>query len=636
MTNAIVSRTAEILINDLRDNTNDKLRTATLSIVYELCIARDAFSSDAVLKRIQYSLQGQGNVELRSAALRLKELGVIHRDHNGVVSLTPAFDATFINILADFASQDDANYQPTTTPHVWTKPQQGLKRIASGVRPEMLVRMTSEKMPKVYAALNKMQSVGYVVNKVLAEIPDLHNYLMAENLLTAGKSIVTEYGEYRRMIRDDQAMYFTQTLDWRGRMYYRGILNPSNLGEFGKAAFSFAEQKPVHRAGLEALAIHFANLAGQDKKAYNARTKWAFTKGLKLAAKIAGQKVAFIQHHAKTEKVFMLYVASQEFLRVHTALAAGENVTSGFIVRQDGKCNGIQHGAALSKCLTTAENVSITPATKYDTPTDIYITFRDVLLGHTDEMYHKHIDRDFCKPPVMVRGYGAGKEAIRNDLVKLLVDRNDTSTHGITKALLGDDEGTSELLDQIMDSLDLVIGGMGEVTNSLRNAVKPLGEAAKHVYWVTEDGMLIEQQGQVLDDVCYDTLHLAPKKFLHDELVNKRWVLRNELPAIIDYELSASATLKGIAPNFVHSIDANHIRSVVMNTEASILHTHDDVGTHPEDFFAVNTVIREQFVKLHSEFDWFGSLENYSKVSLPRLRGGYNIQDALQATYLFS
>jgi len=105
---------------------------------------------------------------------------------------------------------------------------------------------------------------------------------------------------------------------------------------------------------------------------------------------------------------------------------------------------------------------------------------------------------------------------------------------------------------------------------------------------------------------------------------------------MIDYELSASATIKGIAPNFVHSIDANHIRSVVMNTEASILHTHDDVGTHPENFFTVNTVIREQFVKLHSEFDWFGSLEQYSKVSLPRLRGGYNIQDALQATYLFS
>ena len=635
MTNAIVSRTAEILINDLRDNTNDKLRTATLSLVYELCIARDAFSADAVLKRVQYALQGQGNGELRSAALRLKELGVITRDHNNMISLAPAFDDHFINILADFASQDEANYQPTTTPHVWTKPQQGLKRIASGVRPEMLARMTNEKMPKVYAALNKMQAVGYVANPVLAEISDLRSYLMGENLLTSGKSIIVEYNEYRRILRSDQPEYFTQTLDWRGRMYYRGILNPSNLGEFGKAAFSFAEQKPVHRAGLKALAIHFANLAGQDKKSYNRRVKWALTKGLKLAAKIKGQKVAFIQRYAKTEKVFMLYVAAQELLRVHTALAAGENVTSGFIVRQDGKCNGIQHGAALSKCLTTAENVSITPIDADGIPTDIYLTFRDVLLGHTSEIYHHHIDRDFCKTPVMVRGYGAGKEAIRNDLLETLNNR-ETDTRDVSLALIGDKDGKSELLDQIMDSLDLVIGGMGEVTDALRNAVKPLGELAKHVYWVTEDGMLIEQQGQVLDDVCYDTLHLAPKKFLHDELVNKRWVLRNELPAIIDYELSASATLKGIAPNFVHSIDANHIRSVVLNTEASILHTHDDIGTHPEDFFAVNTVIREQFVRLHSEFDWFGSLENYSKVSLPRLRGGYNIQDALQATYLFS
>jgi DNA-directed RNA polymerase len=112
--------------------------------------------------------------------------------------------------------------------------------------------------------------------------------------------------------------------------------------------------------------------------------------------------------------------------------------------------------------------------------------------------------------------------------------------------------------------------------------------------------------------------------------------LRNELDELIDDERSASATFKGIAPNFVHSIDGNHVRAVVLSTDADILHTHDDIGTHPEDFFSVNQVIRTTFVQLHTEYNWLDSLSKYSKVHVGKFHGGYDVQDALKATYLFS
>ena len=638
MSNAIVSKTAEVLLSDLREHTDPKLRTATMSLVYELAVARDTFSYDNALKRIQYASEDQGKAHMNSAALRLKELGLIHRDADNRLTLTPAFDDKFIDISADFASQDEANYQPTTQPHTWTAPRQGLQRIATGVRAEMLEHMTIDKMPRVYSALNKMQAVGYVANPVLQEISDLRKHISDENALADGNQIMAEYNEYRRMANTKQTYYFTQTLDWRGRMYYRGTLNPSNLGEFGKAAFCFAEEKPVYRKGLKALAIHYASLAGKDKMSYAKRVKWAMSEGVALADKIKGKKVAAIQYATKQSKVYMLYVAAQEFARVYRLLEAGKPAMSGFICRQDGKCNGIQHGAALSKCQTTAENVSITPMSEDDRPTDIYIEFRNALLSLTDrdEEFRGQLDRDFCKPPVMVRGYGAGKEAVRNDLISLMEAR-DIGNRYVVDALLGDEEGNSVFLTEIMDTLDTVVGGMGEVTNLLRKAVKPISERAGNVYWKTLDGFPVEQVGKVLVDTCYDTMHLSAPRYDHNnELCNKRWVLRNEMPESINMEASASATMKGIAPNFVHSIDGTHVRLVADDVDASILHTHDDIGTHPEDFFMVNDSIRQQFVVIHTEHDWFGSLEEYNNVSIERPVGGYDINDALSATYLFS
>jgi hypothetical protein len=274
-------------------------------------------------------------------------------------------------------------------------------------------------------------------------------------------------------------------------------------------------------------------------------------------------------------------------------------------------------------------------------PTDLYLKFRERLLEDSAiaAEHRESITRDFCKPPVMVRGYGAGSEAIRRDLIAHLESVKDRDESAVIRELVGDTEGRSILLDDVMAALDSVVGGMGEVTSALRDAVAKTAAEARSVYWKTQDGFPVELVGKVLQDVCYDVLHLAPPSVDYDgELNNRRWVLRNELGPMIDYPKSASAVVKGVAPSFVHSIDGNHIRIVVNNAEASIVHTHDEVGTHPEDFFEVNTLIRQTFVQLHTEFDWFGSLEEHTRdvesVNCPQ--GTYNVRDALEATYLFS
>ncbi len=90
------------------------------------------------------------------------------------------------------------------------------------------------------------------------------------------------------------------------------------------------------------------------------------------------------------------------------------------------------------------------------------------------------------------------------------------------------------------------------------------------------------------------------------------------------------------APFFFDRHTSFRIRAVARNADCEIMHTHDDVGCHPQDFHKVNVTIRATFVAIHTNFDWFGSLEKWSHVTVSRPEGEYDITDALQATYLFS
>jgi len=647
----ILSSATQQLLTSAREVTFTDQRHATMSVIHEIAKDRgDLNDKDAraqMIKAIGWStgcLDASPEVQLDDVLDELGAEGWIEENEQGELLLSPERDAQFNELVFELASQDEANYEPTPAPYVWTHAQQDLMSLVPKGHPKMFRQY--DKAHSVLRSVNKMQAIAYVADPVLGTISDLQDFMVSEMAGEGDKrSRTVQYNRYQLYVKQANEMYFTQTLDFRGRMYFRGLLNPSNVGDFGKAAFQFAEQKPMTRGAFEALSIHYANVAGHDKKSIKARLAWANKSGADLALAIRNKSVAEIREASGEKKVFCLYVAAQEWLRVHTALKRGETVTSGFIVRQDGKCNGVQHGAVLSKCRDTAINVSLVAQSKSETPADIYRVFLDVLVSKIGHDHGGLIDRTFCKQPVMTRGYGAGRAAIQNSILSLLDKANKLQYDQNRKMLMDlltdttDNEGEphrSVLMDLIMDTLDVVIAGMAACTQTLRDALADRAAQQLSTYWKTQDGFPVRVEGQVLDGSCFDVLHLEPMQQSGSQFCNKRWVVRNNEPMMISEELSEQATIKGIAPNFIHSIDANHVRAVVNSTSASIVHTHDDIGCHAIDYFAVNTSVRETFVALHSEFDWIGSLEEYSNVSVQRMSGSYDVQEALQATYMFS
>ena len=648
--NILANATTQLLTEATQVTFTDQ-RLAVMAVIHEIAKDRgDLNDKDAraqMIKAITWSggcLDAPSDVMLDDVLDELGAEGWISEDETGALLLAPEKNALFNELIFEQATLDEANYEPTDTPYVWSTAQQDLMSLVPSGHPKMFRQY--DKAHGVMAAVNKMQAVGFQADPALLEIADLYTWLSTHRE-GDGDTLTrrVQFNKYQRYVKQGTDLYFTQTLDFRGRMYYRGLLNPSNLGDFGKAAFQFAERKLVTKEGYDALCIHYANVAGKDKMSIKARKAWANKHGQALAEAIKEKTVAEIQEITGEKKIFCLYTAAHEWLRVTRSLKLGQSVTSGFIVRQDGKCNGVQHGAALAKCRDTAVNVSLIAQTTSETPADIYRVFLDALVAKIGHDHGGLITRDFCKDPVMTRGYGAGRQAIQNSMYSKLEKAQKLGYTVPRQMLMGllvdtvDDEGEdmkSVLMDLIMATLDEVIAGMAMVTETLREALKDRAAQALSTYWKTADGFPVRVEGEVLDHHCFDILHLAEPIMESDQFYNKRWVVRNEQEKSVSMDLSERATIKGIAPNFVHSIDGNHIRAVVMETASDIVHTHDDIGTHAADYFAVNSTVRRTFVGLHTQFDWMGSLEQYSEVNVKRLTGGYDVTEALKATYMFS
>lgn len=73
--------------------------------------------------------------------------------------------------------------------------------------------------------------------------------------------------------QDEAALYFPTFIDWRGRMYFRSVLNPQ-ANDAVKGCLEFAEGKPLGAEGLFWLKVHVANSCGYDKHSPEIKAKW--------------------------------------------------------------------------------------------------------------------------------------------------------------------------------------------------------------------------------------------------------------------------------------------------------------------------------------------------------------------------
>ena len=182
--------------------------------------------------------------------------------------------------------------------------------------------------------------------------------------------------------------------------------------------------------------------------------------------------------------------------------------------------------------------------------------------------------------------------------------------------------------DAIWEGQKAVIVAARKIMNWLQAVAISAAEEDLTVSWRSPAGMLIDQ--------AYEKRHSR-----QINTAVRRYTIWERKA---DRELARGKQRNGVAPNFIHSLDASHLVFTVMRLHelgiTDMMMIHDSYGVHAAHVDTLQRVIREEFVKLHEQDilgDFKRGVEAYVERPLPPLPevGDYDIQEMLKADYAF-
>jgi DNA-directed RNA polymerase len=434
--------------------------------------------------------------------------------------------------------------------------------------------------------------------------------------------------------RDRERLYFVYFADTRGRLYpYTYGVSPQG-SDLQKALLEFAEGKPLHtESAARWFLIHGANKYGFDKATLDERTAWARERD-ELFLHIASDPV----NHREWEEAD----SPLQFLAWCLEYAAWRADPEGFVshlpISMDGSCNGLQN---LSAMLRDEVGGEATNLTANDSMRDIYKIVADKaaerMLAYVpqtpeEDVQRKRwlahgINRTVVKRTVMTTPYGVTQQsAVKYVVSDYLSQRTDTgfdrkewrpAAAFLMKFVwpaIGDVVVKGRLI------MDWLKKGSRKIAKGFKKSEEPM------IWWTTPSGFPAAQ--------CYfeQELHRI-RTHLHGEEKIRLYTETDE-PSINEHA-------SGMAPNFVHSMDASHLHLTAQAAKAagidSLAMIHDDYGTHAADADALYRIIREQFVAMYESHDPLRALQaKYPVLGVPPERGTLDIREVLRSPFFFS
>ncbi|DBA05430.1 TPA: hypothetical protein N0F65_007592, partial [Lagenidium giganteum] len=435
--------------------------------------------------------------------------------------------------------------------------------------------------------------------------------------------------------RDEEAIYFPQNMDFRGRVYPI----PPNLNHLGsdlsRSLLIFRDPKPLGKSGLRWLKIHLANVFGVDKCSFDERVE--FTEA-NLDKVIASARDPFGEGDCAWWKdADYPFLALGVCFDLKRALESPdpEKYMSRVPVHQDGSCNGLQHYAALGRDATGGQQVNLVPA---DRPSDVY-------SGVAHQVVHK-VERDAAMEipeidmtmPVLedddLPSVRAQKERQIKEIEKVRDMRRRkkhaqfllgtitrkvvkqtvmTSVYGVTyigarKQISARLEETfltkghmmdTKLEDQIYHAscyaAEVTMESMGDLFNAARSIMEWLGDCASKVAangqpmsWITPLGLPVVQP-----------YRKSGNKQIRTSVQHVLMVDGDSRP------VSNGRQKTAFPPNFVHSLDSTHMlmtaRRCLEEDKIAFAAVHDSYWTHACSVDVMNHRLRQEFVNLYEQ-----------------------------------
>lgn len=435
-----------------------------------------------------------------------------------------------------------------------------------------------------------------------------------------------------------ETFYLPHNLDFRGRAYPI----PPYLNQMGadncRGLMLFAKGRELGQAGLRWLQIHLANVYGFDKASLDERAQFPLDHIDDVRDSVTnpldGRK-----WWLKAEDPWQCLATCFELV---AALDSPD--PTGYVsylpIHQDGSCNGLQHYAALGGDLAGAKQVNLEPGAK---PADVYSGVADLVRaeiaedaasGHeTAKILDGRITRKIVKQTVMTNVYGVtfmgAIRQVRKQIDDLHPDLEKRQISGTCSAYVA--RKIFKALGSLFTGAHEIQYWLGDCANRITASLSPAqlaevaqqqsgGTAIKGKAKTKKPGRPSKKE-DLLDpssfrsSVVWTTPLNLPVVQPYRE--NKGQTIRTSLQSLALIEpsvadgVSRRKQLQAFPPNFIHSLDATHMQLSALKAHEhglTFASVHDSFWTHAADVDTLSSLLREAFIRMHSE-DIVGRLE---------------------------
>lgn len=420
----------------------------------------------------------------------------------------------------------------------------------------------------------------------------------ASKIRTRNAKRISHYIGLRRCLimaerlHDESVFYFPHMLDFRGRMYPI-VSDLSPQGEdLHRGLLTFHEGKPIGEDGAQWLAVQIANLFGVDKVSLEDRVKWTTAKKDDWLL-IASDPIAN-REWCDADDPWQALAAIFELVEFYKQ---GPTYISHLPIRVDGSCNGIQHLSAMVKDEVGGAAVNLLES---DAPRDIYQEVADILYDRLDkrrgdihadmwlELFDVGIPRSVTKRPVMILPYGGSRMAYIQ-YTREWLEEHDPDAEYIPEEHRN--KALGYLIKLMWDAVSEKVVKAREVMEWLQQCSKVAATSGLPLYWVTPMGFVVR--------------HFYGERKMRKIETN----IDGQRVQLGDWQIQPTldkrSQAKGIAPNFVHSMDASALMACAIickdNGITALTTIHDSYGTHASDMWTLYTCIREGFIQTYQQ-----------------------------------
>jgi DNA-directed RNA polymerase len=482
------------------------------------------------------------------------------------------------------------------------------------------------------------EEVRQKYNEARSEWNIKKNALKLHSKLAEKKFILTKANAAAKM----QQFFQYYEADYRGRIYPSESFFSYQGNDMSKSLMLFKEKKPVDQYWL---AVHTANSFNMsydineipdifeidykqhlieqelesisvDKMTLNDRVHW--TNAYMDSIIDLGERKEIDDN---AEKKFVFLACCIEWFNI---AIVGDTYLSGLPIPIDGANNGWQHLGAMSRDSLTGDLVGLTESTIQK---DFYVETAKELIKLMPEWFAKrnipmkHIRKGIAKRGSMTRAYSCGHKKMSESMYSDCYTEGYLDRYNITAS------DCDELSTNLIKAIDKVCPGP---LNTMKYLQKVAAfELGKYEY-EDEDGNRITKNRNHKDKLTPVLVEGNGSKFLRWKTLSgfpvkyEAWAQRSvqckgqikgvgriSHRGIITYDNpNFRSFASGIAPNFVHSMDASHMAIVIANWPYAFGAVHDSFSTHSCHIEDLNMLIKEVFIAMYDVDNFYNYIED--------------------------